>query len=128
MIARRDGAIVIVSSISGLRGTSSIGAYGISKAADLQLARNLAVELGPHNVRVNCVAPGIIETEFARAIWENPKTAAAATAAAPLRRLGVPDDVAGSVVFFSSPAARYITGQSLVIDGGGTIATPGLAE
>ena len=121
MIARRDGAIVIVSSIGGLQGSTMLGAYGLSKAADFQLARNMAVELGPHNIRVNCVAPGIIKTDFARALWQNPKIAQATEAATPLRRLGEPDDVAGAVVFLCSPAGRYITGQSLVIDGGTTV-------
>jgi NAD(P)-dependent dehydrogenase (short-subunit alcohol dehydrogenase family) len=128
MIARRDGAIVIVSSIGGLRGSPLIGAYNISKAADLQLARNLAVELGPHNVTVNCVAPGIIKTDFARALWENPKIAQAAEAGMPLRRIGEPDDVAGAVVFLSSPAGRYITGQKIIVDGGTLISTPSLSD
>jgi NAD(P)-dependent dehydrogenase (short-subunit alcohol dehydrogenase family) len=121
MIARRDGAIVIVSSIGGLQGSAMLGAYSLSKAADFQLARNLAVELGPHNIRVNCVAPGIIKTDFARALWQNPKIAQASEAATPLRRLGEPDDVAGAVVFLCSPAGSYITGQNLVIDGGTTV-------
>jgi NAD(P)-dependent dehydrogenase (short-subunit alcohol dehydrogenase family) len=128
MIARRDGAVVIVSSIGGLHGSPLIGAYNISKAADFQLARNLAVELGPHNVRINCVAPGLIRTDFARALWENPKIARAAAAATPLQRLGEPDDVAGAVVFLSSAAARYITGQSIVVDGGSTISSPALSD
>jgi NAD(P)-dependent dehydrogenase (short-subunit alcohol dehydrogenase family) len=127
MVARRDGAITIVSSIGGMQGTTLIGAYNISKAADMQLARNLALELGPHNVRVNCVAPGLIRTDFARALWENPSIAQAATQATPLRRLGEPDDVAGAVVFLSSPAAQFVTGQSIVIDGGGIIASPALS-
>jgi NAD(P)-dependent dehydrogenase (short-subunit alcohol dehydrogenase family) len=121
MIARRDGAIVIVSSVGGLQGSALLGAYSLSKAADFQLARNLAVELGPHNIRVNCVAPGIIKTDFARALWQNPKIAKATEAVTPLRRLGEPDDVAGAVVFLCSPAGRYITGQNLVIDGGATV-------
>jgi NAD(P)-dependent dehydrogenase (short-subunit alcohol dehydrogenase family) len=128
MVARKDGAIVIVSSIGGLRGSPLIGAYNISKAADFQLARNLAVELGPHNIRVNCVAPGIIRTDFARALWENPKIAKAAEAGMPLRRLGEPDDVAGAIVFLSSPAGRYITGQKIIVDGGTLITTASLAE
>jgi NAD(P)-dependent dehydrogenase (short-subunit alcohol dehydrogenase family) len=128
MVARKEGAIVIISSIGGLRGSPLIGAYNISKAADFQLARNLAVELGPHNVRVNCVAPGIIKTDFARALWANPKIAQAAEAGTPLRRLGDPDDVAGAVVFLSSPAGRYITGQKIIVDGGTLSSTPGLSE
>jgi NAD(P)-dependent dehydrogenase (short-subunit alcohol dehydrogenase family) len=121
MIARRDGAIVIVSSVGGLKGSAVLGAYGISKAADFQLARNMAVELGPHNVRINCVAPGLIKTDFAKALWQNPTIAKAYEQATPLRRLGETDDVAGAVVFLSSPAGRFITGQTLVIDGGATI-------
>jgi NAD(P)-dependent dehydrogenase (short-subunit alcohol dehydrogenase family) len=121
MSARREGAIVIVSSVGGLQGSAILGAYSLSKAADLQLARNLAVELGPLNITVNCVAPGIIKTDFARALWQNPKIAKATEAATPLRRLGEPDDVAGAVVFLCSPAGRYVTGQTLVIDGGATV-------
>jgi NAD(P)-dependent dehydrogenase (short-subunit alcohol dehydrogenase family) len=121
MIARRDGAIVIVSSVGGLKGTAMLGAYAVSKAADFQLARNLAVEFGPHNIRINCVAPGLIKTDFAKALWQNPTIARAYEQATPLRRLGETDDVAGAVVFLSSPASRFITGQTLVIDGGATV-------
>jgi len=121
MSARRDGAIVIVSSVGALQGSAILGAYSLSKAADLQLARNLAVELGPNNIRVNCVAPGIIKTDFARALWQNPKIAKATEAVTPLRRLGEPDDVAGAVVFLCSAAGRYVTGQYLVIDGGASV-------
>src|SRR4051812_11042173 len=126
MTERGDGAITIVSSIGGMQGSPLIGAYNISKAADLQLARNLAVELGPRNVRVNCVAPGLIKTDFARALWQNPKIARSAEASTPLRRLGDPDDIAGAVVYLSSDAARYVTGQCIVIDGGGIISSPAL--
>jgi NAD(P)-dependent dehydrogenase (short-subunit alcohol dehydrogenase family) len=128
MIARREGAIVIVSSIGGLRGSPLIGAYNISKAADFQLARNLAVEYGPHNVRVNCVAPGIIKTDFAKALWANPKIAQAAQASMPLRRIGEADEVAGAIVFLGSPAARYITGQKIVVDGGSLCASVSLGD
>jgi NAD(P)-dependent dehydrogenase (short-subunit alcohol dehydrogenase family) len=121
MIARKDGAIIIVASIGGLRGSPVIGAYNISKAADFQLARNLAVEYGPHNVRVNCIAPGLIRTDFARALWENPETLQRATSTAPLRRIGEPDEIAGAAVFLASQAGSFMTGQSLVIDGGVTI-------
>lgn len=121
MRARREGSVIIVSSIGGLRGSPVIGAYCISKAADMQLARNLAVELGPDNIRVNCIAPGLIKTDFAKALWENPDTLAARNAETPLRRIGEPDEIAGAAVYLASPASRFMTGQSLVIDGGVTI-------
>jgi NAD(P)-dependent dehydrogenase (short-subunit alcohol dehydrogenase family) len=121
MRTRKDGAIVIISSIGGLRGTAVLGAYGISKAADMQLARNLAHEFGPDNVRVNCIAPGLIRTDFARALWENPETLKRSTQGAPLRRIGEPDEIAGAAVFLASPAGSFVTGQTIVIDGGQTI-------
>ncbi len=118
MVERKDGAIVIVSSIGGLRGSPVIGAYCISKAADMQLARNLAVEYGPLNIRANCIAPGLIKTDFARALWENPETYKRSTAGAPLRRIGEPDEIAGAAVFLASKAGAFMTGQTIVIDGG----------
>ncbi len=121
MVERRDGSVIIVSSIGGLRGSAVIGAYCISKAADMQLARNLAVELGPHNIRVNCIAPGLIRTDFAKALWDDPQALAARNAETPLRRIGEPDEIAGAAVYLASPASRFMTGQSLVIDGGVTI-------
>ena len=121
MVARRDGSIIIVSSIGGLRGSPVIGAYCISKAADMQLARNLAVELGPHNVRVNCIAPGLIKTDFAKALWDDAAALAERNASTPLRRIGEPDEIAGAAVYLAAPASRFMTGQSLVIDGGVTI-------
>ena len=121
MVERRGGSIVIVSSIGGLRGSSVIGAYCISKAADMQLARNLACELGPDNIRVNCIAPGLIKTDFAKALWDNPEQLAARNAETPLRRIGDPDEIAGAAVYLAAPASRFMTGQSLVIDGGVTI-------
>lgn len=121
MRERRDGSIVIISSIGGLRGTPVIGAYAISKAADMQLARNLAHEFGPDNVRVNCIAPGLIRTDFARALWENPDTLKRSTEGAPLKRIGEPDEIAGAAVFLAAPAGSFMTGQTIVIDGGQTI-------
>ncbi|MCU0966836.1 MAG: SDR family oxidoreductase, partial [Burkholderiaceae bacterium] len=121
MIERQGGSIIIVSSIGGLRGSPIIGAYCISKAADLQLARNLAVEYGPHNVRVNCIAPGLIRTDFAKALWDNPELLAARSAETPLRRIGEPDEIAGAAVYLASPASSFMTGQALVVDGGVTI-------
>lgn len=121
MKERRRGSIIIVSSIGGLRGSPVIGAYGISKAADMQLARNLAVEYGPYNIRVNCIAPGLIKTDFARALWEDPQMLSRRTETTPLRRIGEPDEIAGAAVFLASSAGSFMTGQSLVIDGGVTI-------
>ncbi|SRR5579885_792796 len=122
MVERNDGSIIIVSSIGGLRGSPVIGAYCISKAADFQLARNIAVEYGPHNIRANCIAPGLIKTDFARALWENPEILKRSTANAPLRRIGEPDEIAGAAVFLASRAGAFMTGQAIVIDGGVTIA------
>lgn len=122
MAARGGGAVIIVSSIAGLKGSTVLGAYGISKAADMQMARNLAVEWGPKNIRVNCIAPGLVRTDFARALWENPETYAATVAKYPLRRIGEPDEIAGAAIFLASQAGSFTTGQTLVIDGGGTIA------
>ncbi|THJ35672.1 SDR family oxidoreductase [Lampropedia aestuarii] len=122
MVKRKAGVIIIVSSIGGLHGSPIIGAYNVSKAADFQLARNMAVELGPHNVRVNCIAPGLIQTDFARALWENPDTLAQATSTTPLGRIGQPDEIAGAAVFLASDAGSFMTGQAMVIDGGVTIA------
>lgn len=122
MKERRDGVIIIVSSVGGLAGSSVLGAYNISKAADMQLARNLAVELGPHGIRTNAIAPGLVKTDFARALWEDPDTASRVEAATPLRRFGTPDDIAGAAVFLSSAAGRYVNGHTLVVDGGMTIA------
>jgi NAD(P)-dependent dehydrogenase (short-subunit alcohol dehydrogenase family) len=122
MAARGGGAVVIVSSIAGLRGTEMIGAYGISKSADFALARNLAVEWGPKNVRVNCVAPGLVKTDFARALWEDEARLAQRNATTPLRRIGEPHEIGGVAAFLASPAASFITGQIVVADGGVTIA------
>jgi NAD(P)-dependent dehydrogenase (short-subunit alcohol dehydrogenase family) len=121
MVERKDGSIIIMSSIGGLRGSAVIGAYDISKAADMQLARNIAVEYGPHNIRANCIAPGLIRTDFARALWENPTTLEFATSGSPLRRIGEPDEIAGAAVFLASKAGSFTTGQVIVCDGGATI-------
>lgn len=121
MIERKDGAIIIVSSIGGLRGSPIIGAYNISKAADFQLARNLAHEYGKHGIRVNCIAPGLIKTDFAKALWDNPETLKRSTETVPLRRIGEPDEIAGAAVFLASAAGTFMTGQAVVVDGGATI-------
>lgn len=121
MRERKDGSIIIVSSIGGLRGTPIIGAYNISKAADFQLARNLATEFGPDNVRVNCIAPGLIKTDFARALWEDEKTLKRALTGTPLARIGEPVELAGAAVYLASRAGSYMTGQMMVVDGGATV-------
>ena len=120
MVERKDGAIIIVSSIGGFRGTAVIGAYAISKAADMQMARNLAQELSPHNIRINCIAPGLVKTDFARALWDTPEAEIRSSAGTPLRRLGAPDDIAGAAVFLASQAGGWMTGQTVVVDGGST--------
>ena len=122
MLERKHGSIILLSSIGGLRGNSLIGAYNVSKAADMQMARNLAVEWGPSNVRVNCIAPGLVQTDFAKYLWENPDLLKTVTEPAPLKRIGQPDEIAGAAVYLAAPASAYMTGQTLVIDGGVTIA------
>ena len=122
MTARKDGSIIVVSSIGGLKGNAVLGAYNISKAADFQLVRNLAVEFGPSNVRVNAIAPGLVQTDFARYLWENPEILKATTEPAPLKRIGQPDEIAGAAVYLASRASSFMTGQALVVDGGVTIA------
>ena len=121
MAKRRDGAVIFLASIAGLRGSATLGAYAISKAADLQLARNLAVEWGRHNIRVNCIVPGLVKTDFARALWENQELLKETLRATPLGRIGDPIDIAGAAVFLASAAGRFVTGQGFVIDGGVTI-------
>jgi NAD(P)-dependent dehydrogenase (short-subunit alcohol dehydrogenase family) len=118
MIERRSGSIIIMSSLGAYLGHDAVGSYNISKAADLQLVRNLAVELGPQNIRVNALAPGVIKTDFAKPLYEDEAAAAKLLARTPLRRLGEPADVAGAALFLASPASSHITGQSFVIDGG----------
>jgi len=121
MAKRGGGSFITIGSIGGLKANTVIGAYGISKAADHHLVRNLAAEWGPKNVRVNAIAPGLIKTEFARALWEDEKRRTEREAATPLRRLGEPIDIAGVAVFLASAAANFITGQVIVADGGVTV-------
>ena len=121
MIERKDGVIIIVSSVGGIRGSDTLGAYCISKAADVQLVRNLAVENGPHNIRVNAISPGLVRTDFARALWENPEILKERTSGDPLRRIGEPREIAGSAVYLASAAGSFTTGQNIVVDGGSTI-------
>lgn len=120
MREQKDGSIIIISSIGGLRGSDVLGAYSISKAADLQLARNIAQEFGPDNIRANAIAPGLIKTYFAKALWDNEEILARSTARAPLRRIGEPDEIAGAAIMLASAAGGFITGQTIVVDGGQT--------
>jgi NAD(P)-dependent dehydrogenase (short-subunit alcohol dehydrogenase family) len=124
MAERSSGALILLSSVSALTGTAAIGAYAVSKAAELQLVRNLAMEWGRKGIRVNALAPGVIQTEFARALWDNPQARKRIEALNCIGRLGVPEDVAGAAVFLASDASRFITGQTLVIDGGASIFNP----
>ena len=121
MAERGGGCFISVGSIGGLKANTVIGAYGISKAADHHLVRNLAAEWGPKNVRVNAIAPGLIKTEFARALWEDDKRRKERETLTPLRRLGEPRDIGGIAVFLASDAAAFITGQTIVADGGVTV-------
>lgn len=121
MAERKEGVVVIISSVGGLSGNKEIGAYCVSKAADMQLARNLAVEWGPSNIRVNCIAPGLIKTDFARALWESPEIYERTVRAAPLHRIGDPDEIAGMAIYLASRAGSFTTGQTLCVDGGVTI-------
>jgi NAD(P)-dependent dehydrogenase (short-subunit alcohol dehydrogenase family) len=120
-LMHQGGSFTLVGSIGGLIANTVIGAYGMSKAAGHHLVRNLAAEWGPKNVRVNAIAPGLIKTEFARALWEDEKRAAERVSNTPLRRLGEPRDIGGIAVFLASDAAAFITGQVIVADGGVTI-------
>jgi NAD(P)-dependent dehydrogenase (short-subunit alcohol dehydrogenase family) len=128
MAKRKDGVIVIISSVGGLRGSDQLPIYAISKAADMQMARNLAVEWGPQNVRVNCIAPGLVKTDFAKALWDNPDIYNKTVAQYPLRRIAEPDEIAGCAVMLAGKAGSFITGQTIVIDGGGTISGRGGGE
>ena len=121
MVERKQGSITIIASIAGLKGTKDLGAYAISKVAEHQMARNPAVEYGPHNVRINAIAPGLIKTDFAKALWTDPERLERVSSALPMRRIGVPDEVAGAAMFLSSEAAAYVTGQVLQVCGGSSI-------
>ncbi len=118
MRARQSGSIILVSSIGGLRGSAILGAYAITKAADIQMVKNLAREFGPSNVRINAIAPGLVKTDFARALWENPDNLKASVSNACLGRIGEPREIAGAAVFLGSNAASFMTGQTMVLDGG----------
>ena len=125
MAERGGGAVILVSSIAAFKGDAALGAYAASKAAEIQLVRSLAVEWGPAGVRVNAIAPGLVRTDFARALWEDDARRVERERATPLRRIGEPEDVAGAAVFLASRAGAFVTGQCIVVDGGVTVADPG---
>ena len=124
MADKDDASVIIVSSIGGLRGSATLGAYCISKAADMQLARNIAVEWGARRVRANCIAPGLVKTDFAKALWSDPALLKHRVKDSPLNRIGEPDEIAGAAVFLASQASGFMTGQTMVIDGGVTAGVP----
>ena len=123
MAERGDGAVILVSSIGALKGHDTLGVYAMSKAADIQLARNLAVEWGRSNIRVNCLVPGLVRTDFAKALWSDPARLQHAVSTYPLGRIGEPTDLAGAALLLAAPAGGFITGQVLVVDGGATISS-----
>lgn len=124
MAGQGGGSIIVVSSIGANQGSATLGVYGMSKAADYALVRNLAVEWGPQGIRANGIAPGLIKTDFSRALWENEQLLRAVERGTPVRRIGLPEDIGGVAVFLASRAAAYLTGQTLVVDGGITVKEP----
>ena len=121
MVARKDGCIIIISSIGGLKGSPMLGAYNLSKAADIMMVKNIAAEFGRHNIRANSIAPGLIKTDFAKALWENPDILKSVLTNTPMQRIGEPDEVAGVAVMLASKAGEYINGETIVVDGGTTV-------
>ena len=121
MIERNDGSIIIISSIAAIKGSPILGAYNISKAADVMIVKNIATEFGHKNIRANSIAPGLIKTDFAKALWENPDILKSVLGTTPMQRIGEPDEIAGVAVMLASEAGSYINGQTIVVDGGTTI-------
>ena len=121
MIDRNDGSIIIISSIAAIKGSPILGAYNISKAADVMIVKNIAAEFGNKNIRANSIAPGLIKTDFAKALWENPDILKAVLSTTPMQRIGEPNEIAGVAVMLASDAGNYINGQTIVVDGGTTI-------
>ena len=121
MIKRKDGSIIIISSIAAIKGSPILGAYNISKAADVMIVKNIAAEFGHKNIRANSIAPGLIKTDFAKALWENPDILKTVLSSTPMQRIGEPDEIAGVAVMLASDAGNYINGQTIVVDGGTTI-------
>ena len=121
MAEHGGGSVILMSSIAGVRGNKALGLYGISKAGLAQLARNLAVEWGPKNIRVNAISPGVIQTEFARPLTDKPEVMQRRIALTPLRRVGRPEEVAALALLLAAPGGAFISGQNIIVDGGTTI-------
>lgn len=121
MVEKGSGSMMITASVGAFGPSTTLGTYNISKLADIALVRNLAAELGPHGVRVNAICPGLIKTDFAKALWDNPETEKSASERFPLGRLGEPEDFKGIVVYLASNASSYMTGQALTVCGGGNM-------
>ena len=121
MVNREDGSIFFISSFAAIKGSPILGAYNISKAADVMIVKNIAAEFGNKNIRANSIAPGLIKTDFAKALWENPDILKSVLKSTPMQRIGEPDEIAGVAVMLASDAGNYINGQTIVVDGGTTI-------
>ena len=118
MVEKGAGSMMITASTGAFSASANLGTYGISKLADIALVRNLALEYGPSGVRVNAICPGIVKTDFARALWDNPEAQRHAESNTPLRRLGEPEDLQGIAVFLAADASAFITGQAIAVCGG----------
>jgi NAD(P)-dependent dehydrogenase (short-subunit alcohol dehydrogenase family) len=122
MAANGGGSVVIISSVAAIKGSVTLGAYGVTKAADAAVARALALEWGPKNIRVNAIGPGLIKTDFARALWEDPERIERINNANPLRRMGTVEEIAGTALWLASPLSGYVNGQLIIADGGQSLA------
>jgi len=122
MAENGGGSVVIISSVAAIKGSTTLGAYGVTKAADAAVARALALEWGPRNIRVNAIGPGLIKTDFARALWEDPERIERINNANPLRRMGTVDEIAGTALWLASPLSGYVNGQLIIADGGQSLA------
>jgi NAD(P)-dependent dehydrogenase (short-subunit alcohol dehydrogenase family) len=122
MAEKGGGAVVVISSVAAIKGSTTLGAYGVTKAADAALVRSLALEWGPKNIRVNAIGPGLVKTDFAKALWEDPERIERINSANPLRRMGKPEEIAGTALWLATEAAGYVTGQLIIADGGQSFA------
>jgi len=118
MIEKGGGNIINMASTAGVKAAPRMGGYCVAKAGALMLTRVLAIELAPHNIRVNAIAPSLVKTAFSKGMWEDPEREAKASAKIPLGRLGVPEDVLGAALYLASDASTYVTGQTIFLDGG----------